>query len=258
MSYIYDALKRAERDNQRRSATQLPRRNAEGSPARGTSWWLWITVGILGVNVVVLGAVVLAMWRRAPEPTVAKAPTPQVRAREEAAAVPAPRPAAPAAEKPVRTVEALGPPPSARTETPTVVATPPRTPGKAPPAGATPSPRSVAPSEPSARTVPPSAPAAPVAPGRVESGAPEEPSSPAAESSAPEAVPNSTAAGAPDIVLQVIAYSDVPSERMVFIGGRRYAEGDALNSETVLERIRPDSVVVKRQGRQFVIRDRRP
>jgi type II secretory pathway component PulC len=44
---------------------------------------------------------------------------------------------------------------------------------------------------------------------------------------------------------------------MVFIGGRRYAEGDRIDAETILERIRPDSVVVKRQGRELVIRDRR-
>jgi hypothetical protein len=63
---------------------------------------------------------------------------------------------------------------------------------------------------------------------------------------------------APDIALQVISYSDVASERMVFIGGRRYAEGDALDGDTVLERIRPDGVLVKRGGRQFLIPDRRP
>jgi hypothetical protein len=61
----------------------------------------------------------------------------------------------------------------------------------------------------------------------------------------------------PDITLQVIVYSDVPSQRMVFIAGRRYAEGDALDAETTLERINADGAVVKRRGARFVIAARR-
>jgi type II secretory pathway component PulC len=51
----------------------------------------------------------------------------------------------------------------------------------------------------------------------------------------------------------VIVYSDVPAQRMVFIDGQRYAEGDALDAETVIERINADGVVVKRRGVRFVI-----
>jgi type II secretory pathway component PulC len=61
----------------------------------------------------------------------------------------------------------------------------------------------------------------------------------------------------PRVTLQVIVYSDVPSQRMVFIDGNRYAEGDSLDAETVLERINADGVVFKRRGVRFVIAGRR-
>ena len=62
----------------------------------------------------------------------------------------------------------------------------------------------------------------------------------------------------PKLTLQVIAYSEVASERMVFIDGRRYVEGDPLDPETVLQRIKPDGIVVRRRGQEFVIADRQP
>ena len=50
-------------------------------------------------------------------------------------------------------------------------------------------------------------------------------------------------------------YSDVPSQRMVFIDGQRYAEGDSIDAETVIERINTDGAVFKRRGVRFVIAD---
>jgi hypothetical protein len=73
----------------------------------------------------------------------------------------------------------------------------------------------------------------------------------AAEPSAPVAAPTVTS-------LQVIVYSEIPAQRMVFIDGRRYREGDAFDSETVLERIAADGIVMKRRGQRFVISDPRP
>ena len=63
---------------------------------------------------------------------------------------------------------------------------------------------------------------------------------------------------APKLTLQVLVYSEAPGQRMVFIDGRRYTEGDAIDAETVLERITAEGVVVKRRGQRFVISDRRP
>ena len=71
------------------------------------------------------------------------------------------------------------------------------------------------------------------------------------------AAPAVSSAGAPNVVLQVLVYSDTPAQRMVFIDGRRYAEGDPIDGETVLERINADGVVVKHRGQRFVISERK-
>ena len=63
---------------------------------------------------------------------------------------------------------------------------------------------------------------------------------------------------APHLTLQVLVYSETPAQRMVFIDGRRYKEGEAIDAETVLERITATGAVVKRRGQRFVISDRRP
>jgi hypothetical protein len=100
-------------------------------------------------------------------------------------------------------------------------------------------------------------PAARAAEPRVEQGPRTVP--PDVRSSAPEpsaAVP-AQPVEPPKVTLQVIVYSEVPSQRMVFIDGHRYAEGDLLDAETVLERINADGVVFKRRGVRFVIADRR-
>ena len=75
----------------------------------------------------------------------------------------------------------------------------------------------------------------------------------------PKAAPDAPTHGveAPKVTLQVIVYSDVPSQRLVFIDGHRYAEGDSLDAETVLERINSDGVVFRRRGVRFVVAGRR-
>jgi len=93
-------------------------------------------------------------------------------------------------------------------------------------------------------------------------------SSPVARSTPPPAArpsertapapPLSAPVDAPKLTLQVLVYSEAPGQRMVFIDGRRYTEGDAIDAETVLERITAEGAVVKRRGQRFVISDRRP
>jgi general secretion pathway protein B len=61
----------------------------------------------------------------------------------------------------------------------------------------------------------------------------------------------------PNITLQVVVFSDVPSQRMAFIDGRRYAEGDQIDADTVLERIDADGIVVRWRGARFAIAARR-
>jgi len=56
----------------------------------------------------------------------------------------------------------------------------------------------------------------------------------------------------------VVVYSDVPAQRLVFINGRRYAEGDRVDAETVVERITPEGAVVTRHGQSFALTSGRP
>src|SRR5207253_658056 len=49
--------------------------------------------------------------------------------------------------------------------------------------------------------------------------------------------------------LEALIYADVPTERMVFINGRRYREGDAIDGRLRIEEIREDGVELSDQGR---------
>jgi hypothetical protein len=53
--------------------------------------------------------------------------------------------------------------------------------------------------------------------------------------------------------LDVLVYADAPAERLVFINGRKYVEGQALDGETVVEQITPDGVVLLRANRRIVL-----
>lgn len=232
MSYIYEALKRAQQENE--SADVLPRARARSGVFAGRSrWWLWAVIGVLAVNVVVLAAVVVrdrpgppaavAVSAVPPAPIVNSTVAPVAEARAPEAPVAALAPAV-APATPV-------PPPLPRVTAREAVASPQA---------------AVAP--------PPSARSAIAPPMRAPQAPPEVPP----RSPAPGVEPPSTPVAAPKVTLQVIVYSDTPSQRMVFIDGRRYVEGDAFDSDTVLERITADGVVMKRRGERFVISERRP
>jgi general secretion pathway protein B len=67
-------------------------------------------------------------------------------------------------------------------------------------------------------------------------------------------VPPPASAETAKLRLEVLSYSSVPAERLVFINGRRYREGDALESGAKIEEIREDGVVLSDQGRRFTLR----
>src|SRR5438094_235700 len=54
--------------------------------------------------------------------------------------------------------------------------------------------------------------------------------------------------------LEVLSYSDVAAQRLVFINGRRYREGDTIDSGAKIEEIREDGVVLSEQGQRFTLR----
>jgi len=54
--------------------------------------------------------------------------------------------------------------------------------------------------------------------------------------------------------LEVLSYSDVPAQRLVFINGRRYREGETMDGGVKVEEIREDSVVLSEAGQRFTLR----
>ncbi|HEY3067719.1 MAG TPA: general secretion pathway protein GspB [Methylomirabilota bacterium] len=307
MSYILDALRKAERDRQ---TTPVPTIDAVHAPflvERTIRFWPWLVAGALAVNVVVLVAVFRPRGVDVPTPTVpapmvaapagpataqAVAPTTPV---ERAAPSSAPAPATAPATAPSRVAAGDGPavtqaPRATETDAtpaapprivnPPVVAAVPKT--HQPAHEAEPSPRAEAPkadsAEPTKRQAPASRPgdavAAPTAPRvRVDEapakrsdgaapGAPAAPAPPAAgarrtEATAPglQDLPASFRESAPKLRLEVLLYSDAPAERMVFINGRKYREGDTVEGKAVVESIVRDGAVLSYQGQRYLLRE---
>jgi len=54
--------------------------------------------------------------------------------------------------------------------------------------------------------------------------------------------------------LEALIYSDVPSQRMVFINGRRYVQGDLVDGRLRVEEIHEDGVDLSEQGRRTTLR----
>jgi Type II secretion system protein B len=223
VSFIYEALKRAEDDNQQRITAPV-RVDAGGVASRARSrWWLWALIGVLAANALVIGAWTLVRGQRSRGDaslvaTRGAASTPNVAS--------APRPPSGDMTKPV---PAIVPAPKARPSPPTAPPATPATVEPRPQHGTL------------AALAPPSRP-------------PTVAERPTDRSAAPAAA---APVNTPAITLQVLVYSEAPAQRMVFIAGRRYVEGDAIDAETVLERINADGAVFRRRGQRFVISDRR-
>ena len=54
--------------------------------------------------------------------------------------------------------------------------------------------------------------------------------------------------------LDVLVYSEVPAERLVFINGKKYLEGQTVDGDAVLEQITQDGAVLRQQGQRIVLR----
>jgi hypothetical protein len=249
VSYILDALTKAaqQRDRQvpvvQRLLSPAPRPRA---PWRNTSGRL---LAALAVNAVLLASV-LIWWLRAASVTT---PAEPIAAAPETVTASAPPPSPPTAG--ARPLVKLEPPASAsikieKPATPTPgprVKTPvaPAKPGESPTALS----RAVAPPAP----VSPVAAAPPSAPPRPRSG------TPTIQATTPTPGP-SAAARAPvppeaaGLRLEALIYAEAPAERMVFINGRRYREGDSIDGRLKVEEIREESVELSDQGHRFPLR----
>jgi general secretion pathway protein B len=306
VSYILDALRKAERE---RRVSPVPTLDAthDGPSPRRRPAWPWALAGALAVSgVAVVGVWGLwGFWASGPPDSVRQAlgPAPSTAGLEAPAKAVPPPPAPQVSLSSARADEGAGQGPVAPAGRPAVssgpVAPPAAvdplpTPARAPdgPRGADAAravrsrdtladgrtaapgrmrpPLSGASSEP---TIGPRAAAGAAGAGAAPAASPA-PATPAASDTTPpaavpprlalapapppEAAPGRAApAGSADalgLTLDVLVYSELPAERLVFINGRKYVEGQAVTADAVVEQITPDGAVLRRADQRIVLR----
>jgi general secretion pathway protein B len=231
MSYILDALRRAEADRERERGrvpglhTQ-PQSGTEAAPSAGPRRWLpWAGGGLLLVAGIGAGS----WWAGAPHeaaaPLTPPAPAPQAAAAPPAAP-PAVVPAAPAA--PMQAVPDAPQPQPAASASPYL---PPLPPPGAVAAAPAPAPRVA---------VPPAV-------------VPATPPAPAPEARIPRLaeLPEATRRELPKLTISGSVYSDDPASRFVMINGEVAREGAKLGADLVLEQIGPRELVLRFKGQRY-------
>ncbi len=235
MSYILDALTKAAQQRDR----QVPVVQRLLSPApRLRSPWHYTSGRLLAALVLnaVLLAAVLVWWLR---PASVTTPSEPIAASPEPVATPAPP--APS-HRPLVKLEPL-PSTDAKMEKPSAPLREPGAPAGAPPAPAPPA------AAPPVAAAPAPAPSA--TPSRPRSGTPTIQAAPPTPGPAPRPPASPETSG---LRLEALIYADTPAERMVFINGRRYREGDSIDGRLRIEEIREDGVELSDQGRRFTLR----
>jgi general secretion pathway protein B len=241
MSYILDALRRAEADRERERG-QVPGLHAQppsgrdDEPAAGQPRWLpWAGGGLLLLAGIGAGS----WWASGPQETPLPPPPPAALALPPVP-VPAPaplaeQPASPTATQPLpqATVSQPMPPPAA---------SPYLTPTPQPPAVLAAPPRPVRPAAPAFAPAPATAQTTPAAsPG------------PAAEARIPRLseLPESTRRELPKLAISGSVFSDDPASRFVIINGEVAREGAKLGADLVLEQIGPRELLLRFKGQRF-------
>lgn len=213
MSYILDALRRADAERERGAVPGLhtqampePGDDDEApAPRRGLAPWQWLAIGLTGG----LAVAVAFTWRGDESPPVtAPAPTPMpvlpAAAPPPAATLPAPpppaAPAGPVAIAPMRAVPAASPAPAASAPAP--------------------------------------ASAAPAAIPRVNSLA---------------ELPAEARAGLPPLAFGGSIYSSTPANRLLIVNGQLMHEGEPIAPGVMLEQIKPKAAVLNIRGQRYEI-----
>ena len=263
MSYILDALKKADRDRHPVAVPTLATvHQTPAPPSRRRLLWPWIAGAVIVVNVGVW------LWLSRPAPSV---PDGALVSGTQAPAT-SPAPAAPEQAARARPVEPVATP-DALDKAAVAVA----------PSQAPPSLTRSAPSVPLSRREqnPDAAPRAATKPAHVTSAgaAAQRSASPPTPETAPEKSPAPAVASAPvkplerdlaippasqeppvpqevfaNLHLQVHVYSEVPAERRVFINNQKYVEGQRIDANLVIESITSDGVFVSYQGKRVLLR----
>lgn len=238
MSYILEALRKADQERSAGSVPDLEAVHETSSPTSGSSRWVWALGVILAVNALVF-AVLLYDRRDEPAPVAEVSPPPEKKAVRE----PPPPPPAVVLSRPAP----RAPPPAVTANKPAPVAAPAQKPVPKPAAAP------VAPS--------PVASAPPVAATPVPKVQP-------AASSQPAAVPAEKESGVPFLEdmslefrgsfdmprLDVHVYDSDPQRRFLLIELKKYREGDTLASGAVIEEILPEGVRMFYRGTRFIYR----
>jgi hypothetical protein len=251
MSYILDALKKAA--EQRGDGAPGFRRVVSAPAAPVDTRRTWMRVGLIALCAVAAGAVAFAAVRRTADVTAVLAPQPGVLAPQAPVATPPAAVVAPPAA-------VVTPRPGVVTSQPAAVPAQPTVGGRAlaetrrAPAPVSAAPRIGAPVGSSPREQPP-APRIAAAPSPVIAVTPRPQTAVPAVTPEPALpTPASVADANTKLKLEVLVYSDVASDRMVFINGRKYVQGDTVAEHTRVEEIQPDGVVLSEQGRRFTLR----
>lgn len=230
MSYILDALRRAESERkQGRLPTPLDPPIAglpPHSPEPARARWLWMAGGAC---VVLLAGVLGALLMRSATPPQRPTP-PAVAAVPPAAPVLQSVPLAP--EPRLAPSLAIAPPPHASTQPAPIreVAAQPAPLREAPPA----------------RPAPVAVPAPTPAPASPLAAMPEEGAAPALAE-----LPEEVRRALPPMRFEGTVYSDTASSRMLMINGQLLHEGESLNADIRVERIKPRSAVLSYRGQRF-------
>lgn len=229
MSYILEALKKAEAERRSGNAPSLHTPHTLAPPRAGGDWWRRPVVWATAVLLVVAG---LAAWLWPRQPS---SPPVQIAAGPAQPAIPAAAPAAPA-------TPAAPPPPAA---VPPAAAVPAEPEKPAPKAQAKPESRPEPKPEPKPRPAPRK----------------QEQKAPAAASATPEApqapvpplreLPEHIQREIPPLQIGGYIYSSIPADRSVLINKRLLREGDEVAPGLTLEKMTPSGMVLNYRGHRY-------
>lgn len=260
MSYIMEALKRAAEEREAGLAAVRP--PARHAGIRRWPWWAVTIVAALGLNAAVLALVLLpsrvgvgpepgtgssGATSGAPGPTVAVGPDRPPRPVEAMSGTGRAEALRPRPVLTERDVSAAGG--GARSATARSAGTVASTrrersePGKT----AESSPSSSTPATPSGSPSPPGT-----------ATRPEPETAPAPSAASTPAPPGEDASRLSEVAarlkLEVLVYAPAAAERLAFINGKRYVEGQTVEGDLVVETITEEGVILVGQGRQFLLR----
>lgn len=257
MSYILDALKKADRE---RNLAKVPTLTTVHVPVLTAGR----RVGVWAVVLTVLAGGGVFLWMMRPSPPAAPVPVAASRT-DGGTAVPvrvaeppppaAPEPAAAATPSsspvpgvPAPPVKSVGA--GKRPAPPTVMESPPARPS----APRVPAPEAAPPEQTQAAldAVAPPMPPLPVRPEALPSQGAGRPGAPAPP--APPADPAMLPAALAKMTLDVFVYTDVEADRLVVINGRRYTKGQYVEGLYLIDNITPEGVALSYRGEQAVLR----